>query len=361
MRRSMALLLLCLVWGCSHEEPLPPVPHPPEDMSFWSVPELVQPPPPPEPVPIVPKEKPTSAELVYAFTPGTTFAVTVAINGPLDIVLARGEQVRNIVGGDRAPAEASQTPRWEVREGADGQGDTLRPHIFLTASAPGLSTGLILTTTARTYYLACKSVKTSPTRVVRWTYVDSASEKPLVAKAPGLLPDPRLPARYHVGYEITSTGAHPPTWLPRQIVDDGKKVYIIYAEVTLFDTVPMLRLIGPNGPQLVNARQFLNVVIVDQLVGRAELRVGLGETAETVTLTRGALRTIACPGDEACPVWPHAAQGLAQRTVPVVHQAAAPAPPPPTPPLTPPPAPPEPPKPEEDVPQESVPPQGDTP
>jgi hypothetical protein len=83
--------------------------------------------------------------------------------------------------------------------------------------------------------------------------------------------------------------------------------------VTLFDTVPMLRLLGPNGPQLVNARQFLNVVIVDHLIARAELRVGLGEHAETVTITRGTLRTIACPGEEACPVWPQAAATLARR------------------------------------------------
>src|SRR5919108_4161434 len=105
-------------------------------------------------------------------------------------------------------------------------------------------------------------------------------------------------------------------WQPRQVVDDGKKTYIIYPEVTLFETVPMLRLVGPNGPQLVNARQFLNVVIVDQLVPRAELRVGLGEHTEVVTITRGALRTIACPGDEACPVWPQAAQHLAQKGYP---------------------------------------------
>ena len=83
--------------------------------------------------------------------------------------------------------------------------------------------------------------------------------------------------------------------------------------MTLFATVPVVRLLGPNGPQLVNARQFLNVVILDQLVGRAELRVGIGDQAETVTITRGALRTIACPGHEACPVWPAAAQPRAGR------------------------------------------------
>jgi hypothetical protein len=130
-----------------------------------------------------------------------------------------------------------------------------------------------------------------------------------------------------------------PSWQPRQVVDDGQKTYIIYPEVTLFESVPMLRLVGPHGPQLVNARQFLNVVIVDQLVPRAELRVGRGEHAEVVTITRGAMRTIACPGDEACPVWPQAAQKLAQRSPPVqppwvtqaVKESPRPSPPPPGP------------------------------
>ncbi len=96
-------------------------------------------------------------------------------------------------------------------------------------------------------------------------------------------------------------------------MDDGKKLYLVYPEVTLFGTVPLVRIVGPNGPQLVNARQYLNVTILDQLPPRLELRVGGGIHAETVTITRGALRTIDCPGDEACPVWPAAAATLARR------------------------------------------------
>ena len=68
--------------------------------------------------------------------------------------------------------------------------------------------------------------------------------------------------RYHVGYEIT-TRQPAPAWTPRQIVDDGKKLYLLYPEVTLFTTVPLVRVVGVNGPQLVNARQYLNVVILD--------------------------------------------------------------------------------------------------
>jgi type IV secretory pathway VirB9-like protein len=115
-----------------------------------------------------------------------------------------------------------------------------------------------------------------------------------------------------VGYEVTASQPQI-AWLPRQVVDDGKKTYLLYPEVALFDTVPLVRLLGPNGPQLVNARQYLNVVILDQLISRAELRVGIGEHAETATLTRGALRTITCPDDPACPVWPAAATTLARR------------------------------------------------
>jgi len=311
---AFLLLLALLLTGCPHtEEPPPPVP--PEDLSTWSVPELVQPPPETALASPAP-EKVTPAEQVLDFAPGATFALPVSVGAPLDIVLQRGEQVRNIIGGDRAPVEPNQTTRWEIKEGADGIGDTLRQHVFVTATTPGLTLGLLVTTTLRTYYLTCKSVGKSPIRTVRWrSPVDTAARPP--AKEPGLLPDPAQSKHYHVGYELVGTKP-PPDWQPRQVVDDGKKTYILYPEVTLFETVPMLRLIGPNGPQLVNSRQFLNIVIVDQLIPRAELRVGLGEHAETVTITRGALRTIACPGDDACPVWPAAAQTLARKGYPHV-------------------------------------------
>jgi type IV secretion system protein TrbG len=150
----------------------------------------------------------------------------------------------------------------------------------VTASAPGLTTGLIVTTTRRTYYLTCQSVKTSPIRVLRWQYPPSAPEASQAPEPPRLLPNPTTPARYHVGYTLASQG-RVPDWMPRHVVDDGKKLYSVYSEVTLFGTVPLLRMLGPHGPQRVHARQYLNVVIVDQLLATAELRVGTGERADT--------------------------------------------------------------------------------
>src|SRR5262249_11889354 len=149
------------------------------------------------------------------------------------------------IGGDRTPGEGNQKTQWGIKEGAGGIWGTGRQHIFLTASKPRLTTGLLITSTLRPYYLTLKKVAKSPIPTVRWRYpVEVAAVQPV--QEPGLLPDPAQPRQYHVGYEIKGTK---PDWQPRYVLDDGKKTYIIYPEVTLFETVPMLRLIGPNGPQ----------------------------------------------------------------------------------------------------------------
>jgi type IV secretion system protein TrbG len=318
MRPWSVLLVLVLLGGCQPQEPPPPpVPPPAEDLSTWTAPMLVQPErpgsrPPPSRPPVVAVG---TAEKVLLYKPGVVVEVPVAPGAPLDVVLEEGEQVRQIVDGDRAPAAEGQQRRWEVKEGADGTGPTLRPHVFVTTTEPGLTNGLTITTTRRTYLVTCKSVAHTPVRVLRWTYAPDSRPSPPepLPDAPGLLPHPEQPMRYHIGYRLEAQGRLP-DWAPRGLFDDGKKMYLVYPEVTLFGTVPLVRKVGPNGPQLINARQYLSVVILDELAGRLELRVGIGEQAEVVTISRGSLRTIACPGDPECPVFPPAAAVLAGST-----------------------------------------------
>jgi type IV secretory pathway VirB9-like protein len=315
------LSLVAGLVGCEPKEPPgPPVAPPPEDLSMWTLPELVQvEPPPPRPVVVPPVRVPAGpAEQVVPYGPGMVVEVLVAVGSPFDIILEAGEQVRLIVDGDRAPLPEGEQKqrRWQVVEGKEGSGTSQREHLLVTVTEAGLTNGLTITTTKRSYYVLCKSVKSSPLRVLRWDYpheVVAELPEPVPPRPPGLFPYPDELIRYHVGYTLETNTGRPPDWLPRQIVDDGKKLYILYPEVTLFGTVPLVRLIGPNGPQLLNARQYLNVVIIDQLPPRLELRAGLGEGAEVVTITRGKLRTMACPGDGECPMFPRAAHELARR------------------------------------------------
>src|SRR5262249_9971276 len=103
MRWIPLLLVVCLLMlRCAKEEPPPPVPPPHEDLSTWTVPELVQPPRPETPATLAADAKPTAAEKVYPYTPGTPYQVQVPVGWPLDVLLEPGEQVRNIVGGDRS-------------------------------------------------------------------------------------------------------------------------------------------------------------------------------------------------------------------------------------------------------------------
>jgi type IV secretory pathway VirB9-like protein len=333
MRTRPLTLVVCLLLagGCQQgPPPEPPVGPPAEDLSHWTVPVLIQPEgqpprlqaakPPPRPA--------TAAETVYDYVPGGVYKITVALDAPLDLILERGEKVQALIGSDPKPIRKEHTEpatepgaaalqvkeRWEYKEAVEGLGEQAHPHILLRALEAGATLGLTVTTSKRVYYLTCQSVGKSPIRAVWWTYPPELPEAPTQAgKAPGILPHPDTPRLYHVGYQL-KTSSPAPTWAPRQILDDGKQFYIVYPEIVLFGTVPLVRIIGAGGPQVVNSHQYLNVVMLDLAdVPRVELRVGTDEHAELVTITRGTLRTIQCPEDRDCPRWPAAALALAGR------------------------------------------------
>ena len=95
-----------------------------------------------------------------------------------------------------------------------------------------------------------------------------------------------------------------PTWLPRQVLNEGRKSYVLFPPNLAAMPLPMVRLMGPNGFEVANPRQVGSGMVLDHLFNVVELRLGTGKTAETVRLVRQMPRTIHCPGDPACPVGP---------------------------------------------------------
>ena len=161
MRFFPCTLVVCLLafGGCQKGAPPEPEAAPPaEDLSTWTLPELVQP-EPRRPFPEMLRPRPASAaEKVYDFAPGGVYKVDVSIEAPLDIILEPGEKVRDLLGRDPKPlvippehAQGGQPPpsRWEYKEGGDGVSDQNTPHIFLLVREANATLGLTVTTTRR--------------------------------------------------------------------------------------------------------------------------------------------------------------------------------------------------------------------
>ena len=143
------------------------------------------------------------------------------------------------------------------------------------ATHVGQKLGVIVATSRRTYYLTLKCVAKTEVRAIRWRYPAPPVLPVVAAPAPRLLPDPEQPHRLHVGYVISA--ADPvPEWAPRQVVDDGRKMYLLLPPTTRFAVAPLVRGRGPNGPFIVSARHMDTVIILDQIIGHLELRYGEG-------------------------------------------------------------------------------------
>lgn len=313
MRRGWMIIGITLLAGCAGSQPAVKAPPVAEDLSQagWSSPVVTPPSEPPRPVAREPRTARSTRERVFAYVAGDVYTVSVPLGAPMDIVLQPGERIHNLVGGDRTTAPDGQegSPPWEVKDGLSGAGAEARPHVFVTAAKAGLRTGLAITTTVRTYYLELRSVGSAAVRSVRWTYPDDLM-RTARAPEPSPLPDPTRPRRYHVPYTIQASHPRPP-WSPRQVVDDGWKTYLIFPPTVTTIDAPLVRLVGPNGPEVINARQVGSVMVLDRIIQRVELRVGTGDRAEVVTVQRETPRTIQCPGHDECPVWPDT---LARRT-----------------------------------------------
>ena len=305
MRYWGGLLALLILLGCEKQEVPIPVPPAPDDFSTWSAPVPWTPPPGPEAPKTVQPRPAAPNEQVYVYEVSKEYDVLVPLGVPADVILEAGETVHNIVGGDRTPLAEGEGPRWEVKEGMSESQYGSTPHVFLSATQPGLTLGLVVTTSRRTYYLTAKSVSKSKVRVVRWTYAQAPM--PIKARESGLWPAPEEPHRLHVGYTLEAPEPRP-EWVP-VIVDDGKKTYLLFSPVVLYGEMPLVRMVGPQGPQLLNSRQVGPVLIIDRLVPRLELRYGTGAQAPVVRILRGPLHTITCPGDGRCPIWPESTGG----------------------------------------------------
>jgi type IV secretory pathway VirB9-like protein len=319
------LLLLVLLMGCAgnKEIPLPEVHPVKDDLSTFQAPALYVPPPVPVELPPPPKPKrPAPNEQRYAWEDGEAYLVQVQVGYPTVVRFQPGEVITSVMDGDREYVTESegQTPpgpapdkkpgcyygvRWSYCKGVSESQYIPVEHLVFTAThanGSAAKTGVVVFSDQRAYYVELQAVRSTKTRLVSWSY-PPAPPAPPKPKHPTLFPDLAEPRQYHTGYTFTIPHATP-DWTPTGVWSDSK-VYLQFSPTALHQRMPVIRGMDHAGkPFLVNSRQYKNWVVIDELPPRLELRSGAGEDALTVIVSRGELRTISCPGDATCPVFP---------------------------------------------------------
>ena len=77
---------------------------------------------------------------------------------------------------------------------------------------------------------------------------------------------------------------------PVRVVDDGKKTLIQMTPNAAHREAPVLVVLGPDGPEMVNYRVKGDMYIVDRLFERGALILGVGKHARRAEIVRGTYR-----------------------------------------------------------------------
>jgi type IV secretion system protein TrbG len=206
---------------------------------------------------------------VYPFTKGALYQVYAAVSQVTDIALEPAEKLVAVSAGD--------TVRWVVGDTTSGEGATAQVHILVKPIGSDLETNLVITTDRRTYHVELRSSEKSYMASVSWTYPasdllalrakqDRAEAAGAAIAETGVNLD-QLKFRYRL------EGDAP--WKPRQVFDDGARVYIQFPSGLAQSEAPPLFVVGSDGkPALVNYRVRGTTYVVDRLFAAAELRLG---------------------------------------------------------------------------------------
>ena len=237
----------------------------------------------------------SDGSIVYMF--GATLPSIVC--APLyvcDLVLQPGETVKTINVGDSV--------RWQITAAEQGAGDALITHVIIKPTDVGLLTNMVITTDRRAYVVKLLSRADDWMPMVTFDYPDAsraswsvyraqrAAEQEARDAEKAAAPEPAGPI--DDGYRLSGDR---PRWRPQRVYTDGVKTFVEFHEdvangelpalVTTADDPSFLQLESLfNGPQrqLVNYRKDGNRFVVDKVLDKAALVMGVGSQATVVEI-----------------------------------------------------------------------------
>jgi type IV secretion system protein VirB9 len=212
--------------------------------------------------------------LVLPYHPGGLYRIYTAPDRLTDLQLQPGERLLAVTGAD--------TARWQIEESVSGAGPTARVHLLVKPLQAWLTTTMIITTSKRAYHLDVTSDPTTALIAVAWHYAEE-EQRPRAAQAPTPVTPPVVA---NAAYSIRARRNPPPPWMPLAVCDNGEKTFIRFPTTLKTGEAPVFYVVAPSGArQLVNYHSREDYYIVDRLIEKAELRVGV-DSRQVVRIER---------------------------------------------------------------------------
>lgn len=213
---------------------------------------------------------------IYPWSEGALYQIYAAPGQITNIALEPGESLTG-----SGPIAAGDTARWIIGDTESGEGVSRRVHVLVKPTRADIATNLVVTTDRRSYMIELRAGEKPYMPAVAWAYPQVPG-----AQRHNVPVVPIIPAFTVRNYRYALTGDTPP-WRPMAVYDDGRKVYVEFPRGVIQGEMPPLFVIGADGEaHIVNSRIYQNILIVDQLFGAAELRLGGGERPQKVRIER---------------------------------------------------------------------------
>lgn len=217
-------------------------------------------------------------------------SIVCAVLKVCSVSLEAGEVVNDVHLGDPT--------RWSVSPAVTGEGASAVTHVIIKVNDVGLETSLMITTNRRAYYLRLRSDRKEYMPLVSFSYPEDAAlkwetvqrENARRVEAETIPESGERLSELDFNYDVK--GKAP--WKPVRVYTNGIKTYIQLPPEVKHGQAPTLLLLDKKGALLtkeqkaiVNYRLHGDRFIVDTVVDKAVLIVGVGSAQTRVTIERG--------------------------------------------------------------------------
>lgn len=232
----------------------------------------------------------TGKDGAVVFTYGATQPSLVC--APLTVCLLKLEPGERIL---KNGLQAGDTARWHITPSIMGSGQTV---LVIKPTDAALRTTMAIMTNKRVYSVNLVSVaaQSRAMSIAEFSYPEEEQaawqdyyRQQEETRQNGTMENGRNVSQLDFGYKITGDN---PAWRPKRAYNDGVHTYIQFPDAMRSSDSPSLLTLARDGSwfsnptgQLVNYRKEGNTYVVDLVIDRAELVLGVGGPQKRVVIT----------------------------------------------------------------------------